>query len=88
MLFFRRSKTPNLRPTLDIEERLRIAAQAEASQLRVMLECRDADVMRLQREVDDLKLGALARVTAFTQRRDAERLAGRNRRGQFDGAVA
>lgn len=88
MLFFRRSNTPDLRPALDIEERNRIAAEAEAARLRIMLECRDADVMRLQREVDDLKLGALGRLVGITQRRDAERLAGRDRRGQFEGKVA
>lgn len=87
MFIFRRHETPDLRPALYIEARLRADVEAERDRLRIQLECRDADVARLQKEVDDLKIGTLAKVIAITQRRDAERLRGRDRAGKFAGGV-
>lgn len=87
MSFFRRSNATDT-PALETQSLLREVARAEIARLTAMLYARDTDVMRLQREVDDLTLGALGRLVGITQRRDAERLAGRDRRGQFKGHAA
>lgn len=75
-------------PALEIEMRLRIVAEDRARTLEAMLAARDADVARLQRENDHLLLGALARVTRITERRNAERLTGRSDDGRFAESVA
>lgn len=84
----RNPEIPDLQPALDIEMRLRITAEADAATLRIQLQARDDDVVRLQRRIDDLELGTLGRVTMWTQRRVAERLDGRNARGEFAGKRA
>lgn len=84
---FRRPTGPDLRPALEIEVRLRVAAEEDAKRLRIQLDARDSDVARLQRENEDLLLGAIGRLTRITQRRDAIRLMGRNVGGRFVGAT-
>lgn len=80
---FRRSAQPDLLPALEIEMRLRAAAEEDLARLRIQLAARDADVARLQRENDDLLLGVMGRVTRIAQRRDMDRLMGRDAGGRF-----
>jgi hypothetical protein len=73
MHLFRRH--PN--PTTDLESQVQTLTAA-LTQANAMLDARDADVARLQRENADLIRIAMDRVVRLTQRRRDERLLGRD----------
>lgn len=73
MHLFRRHPTP----TADLESQVQTLTAA-LTQANAMLDARDADVERLQRENADLVRIAMDRVVRMTQRRRDERLLGRD----------
>lgn len=81
MSFFRRTKSPQSSP--NSWEAVARSSEFTIQNLRLMLEARDADVARLQRENDDLVKANIYVVTERNRLRHELALAGRTERGQF-----